>query len=825
MLLSAVQQPVSDPPVLSSTDLVDLLGQVQGNSPPSIDEVTSNPPDLIPGFRVYDSTSIIGKPDLSSAGVYNALTTGEVVEWNATAGTWGYAIDQASFNAAAGRAASSGSPFIIDIESWKLDPLGDGYVTPNPDGSLPATGAGQVINNLIALVNAIKAAKAAYPSVQVGFFSTIDPMGRSQEQWDQASYLWAGYDYSTSSNPAHDARYDLVSQLDFLSPADFMRPGQDSTIWTAISGQRIAEARKMVTQDGTPSKPVYDFLSPYAYDTTNGNVVPVGPDLWRLQLDRERANPDSNGIIIWAAQAATDGGEGWGGPDNQAWWNVTSDFLNGSAVAPAAPTALGGAGIVGSISWSFSGPSPDGFLIERSADGVTWDPSIMSQTGQLNGSFDVAGSITQWTDSFAIAGRSFWYRIAAFNRAGTSSWSNVYQLPAAVDATQITRATGWSSDSWGNTNYATGTGVGNGTTIGYRSLDMGIGANQLRIDLVQWNNASLFQGGTIAVYIDDDPNLPASQPAALIPIGSPDSEIIAGSIPLASGVHDVWFQFTAPLGRLASAGFQSFQFVQSSASDVVLNGSVSNSTSFYLRLESDSKTLDIWKNQTPADGAPTAVYALSSLQSLTINGGAGITTLTVDAINGNPIPAVGLNLNPSTGAGASTTLNLLGTAGDDFLSTYVQSAPGGWDHIVAFDWAKIDLGVSAYVGPLATLNYATGGGNDALSIGNYQAIYLLQNNNQPTRLSTVAIGQWAAKLVSSNSAASDSTNIQQLEMAAYDGTDSIGTFDLQNQTAVVEGIEVLGLFGTTAFTQSQFVGLLTTLSNGHGILSSLQLSA
>ena len=143
---SAARQPISDPPVLSPTDLVDLLSQVQGNSPPSIDDVSSNAPqtpdnpkpptDLTPAFRVYDGASIIGKPNLTSAGVYNALTTGEVLEWNTAADTWGDPIDPAGCDAVAARAAASGSPFIIDIESWKLDPLGAGYVTPNADGSI-----------------------------------------------------------------------------------------------------------------------------------------------------------------------------------------------------------------------------------------------------------------------------------------------------------------------------------------------------------------------------------------------------------------------------------------------------------------------------------------------------------------------------------------------------------------------------------------------------------------------------------------------------------------------------------------------------------------
>ena len=231
---------------------------------------------------------------------------------------------------------------------------------------------------------------------------------------------------------------------------------------------------------------------------------------------------------------------------------------------------------------------------------------------QSDASFDVSGTTTSWADRFASGGHSFFYRVAAFNGAGTSAWSNVYQLPVIIDATQVTVASNWGSDSWGNTNYATGAGVGNGTMIGYRSLDLGSAANQLRVDLVQWNNAALFQGGNIAVYIDQDPTLSGSQPAALIPIGGPDSEIITGSIPTISGVHDIWFRFTAPSGHSASAGFQSFQFVQASSIGLALSGSSSKSTSFYLRLESDLKTLDIWQDQTPADGAFCGVCAMRS---------------------------------------------------------------------------------------------------------------------------------------------------------------------------------------------------------------------
>ena len=74
------------------------------------------------------------------------------------------------------------------------------------------------------------------------------------------------------------------------------------------------------------------------------------------------------------------------------------------------------------------------------------------------------------------------------------------------------------------------------------------------------------------------------------------------------------------------------------------------------------------------DGAVTNVYVLADLNKLTINSGAGSDFLTVDFVNGNPIPTGGLAFNGQTGV--SDKLRVLGGAFNTITKTFTNTNNG-----------------------------------------------------------------------------------------------------------------------------------------------------
>jgi Ca2+-binding RTX toxin-like protein len=73
-------------------------------------------------------------------------------------------------------------------------------------------------------------------------------------------------------------------------------------------------------------------------------------------------------------------------------------------------------------------------------------------------------------------------------------------------------------------------------------------------------------------------------------------------------------------------------------------------------------------------GSVTNVYVLADLTRLTINSGAGSDILTVDFINGNPIPAGGLAFNGQTGVG--DRLRVLGGAFSTITKNFTNTSSG-----------------------------------------------------------------------------------------------------------------------------------------------------
>ena len=87
---------------------------------------------------------------------------------------------------------------------------------------------------------------------------------------------------------------------------------------------------------------------------------------------------------------------------------------------PAAPTFTASTALASQIilNWTESSTNVSGFIIQRSTNGgKTW-----TQVAQ------VSGSVFTWTDTTVRKGKTYQYRIAAVNSAGTSAWSTAITL-------------------------------------------------------------------------------------------------------------------------------------------------------------------------------------------------------------------------------------------------------------------------------------------------------------------------------------------------------------------------------------------------------------
>jgi hypothetical protein len=82
------------------------------------------------------------------------------------------------------------------------------------------------------------------------------------------------------------------------------------------------------------------------------------------------------------------------------------------------------------------------------------------------------------------------------------------------------------------------------------------------------------------------------------------------------------------------------------------------SDSFYLTLDPTGVYLDMYENSTPATGKPTFIVSLASVNNVVISAGNKTpTSVTVDYLNGNPVPAGGIQFNGGSGSNKLTVLN------------------------------------------------------------------------------------------------------------------------------------------------------------------------
>jgi probable HAF family extracellular repeat protein len=132
----------------------------------------------------------------------------------------------------------------------------------------------------------------------------------------------------------------------------------------------------------------------------------------------------ASGWYILGATGINDAGQivGWAsGPNGQRAIRLTP--TTAAPTAPTAPTGLAGQALTNArvrLTWTDNASNETGFRIQR-AYGFS---GSFVQIGQ------VGANVTTFTDATARAGKTYRYRVQAFNSVGSSAWSNVVSIKA-----------------------------------------------------------------------------------------------------------------------------------------------------------------------------------------------------------------------------------------------------------------------------------------------------------------------------------------------------------------------------------------------------------
>jgi predicted phage tail protein len=131
----------------------------------------------------------------------------------------------------------------------------------------------------------------------------------------------------------------------------------------------------------------------------------------------------TSGWYILGAGGINDAGQiaGWAsGPAGQRAVRLTPGAIT-PPTKPNAPSALAGSQLSSSqvrLTWTDNSGNELGFRVER-ATGTQGTFAFLSQVG---------ADVTTFTDTTVKAGKTYRYRVQAFNAAGASDWSNTISV-------------------------------------------------------------------------------------------------------------------------------------------------------------------------------------------------------------------------------------------------------------------------------------------------------------------------------------------------------------------------------------------------------------
>jgi hypothetical protein len=137
-----------------------------------------------------------------------------------------------------------------------------------------------------------------------------------------------------------------------------------------------------------------------------------------------------------------------------------------------APTQAIGASIA--LKWTDTSSNETGFKIER-----------MPAGGSFNLLATVGSNVQAYTDTTAVGGASYCYRVSAYNSAGTSAPSNSACAQAATSASSTTSGTSTGTSSGGTSGTTSGS---SGTSSGSTGTTTGSSLSLSHIGKGSWTN-------------------------------------------------------------------------------------------------------------------------------------------------------------------------------------------------------------------------------------------------------------------------------------------------------------------------------------------------
>lgn len=257
--------------------------------------------ELLPireGFRLFDGTLYLNKPDLKPYGVKTVKVIYEAEMWG-NPENYPRLPDKIRIKSAAHRAGHE-EMVVLDIEHWKL-------VNDNHDVNS---------ESLSKYIKVLEWFREFEPDIKLGFYGHPPIMD-----------YWRAID----AKPKHD-RNEWMQENNQIRPlaesVDILFPSlytfyTDREGWVRYAKAQVSEARRIA-----PGKPIYVFIWPQ-YHSSNKllGCQYVPDDFWRLQL--KVASQLADGAIIWGGWDVCKQANGrelnWDA--DASWWHVTRDFI------------------------------------------------------------------------------------------------------------------------------------------------------------------------------------------------------------------------------------------------------------------------------------------------------------------------------------------------------------------------------------------------------------------------------------------------------------------------------------------------------------------
>jgi hypothetical protein len=216
-------------------------------------------------------------------------------------------------------------------------------------------------------------------------------------------------------------------------------------------------------------------------------------------------------------------------------------------------------------------------------------------------------------------------------------------------------------------------------------------------------------------------------------IDSVSGKLTLAYAPNATGFSNITLRATDTGGLFVETTFA--VTIQPAAFPLVVNGADPNDN---IVLKQSGTDVMVWINHDPASDPADITRTLASITSISVNGGLGDDTLTLDFTNGNPIPAGGLFVN----GGGNDTINFIGTGapGRPGVAAVSGSLTLTGGNITLVSDAN---GLSVTVSNDAVVNFATSQHLAALTLADNAKATLAADGGHFIRTSTFSIAPTA----------------------------------------------------------------------------------